>query len=90
VTEAASPGQIVCAAIYITRSHLIIKHFHASDHCVTETLRYTVRQCVAMLLYIVVRPEQKCARGNVMKNNVCCLICVCSCFEMISKFYILW
>jgi hypothetical protein len=59
-------------------------------HCVTllqKNLRTTLRQYVAVLLYIMLWSEQICVRGIVMKSNkVCCLISLCSCFVIKLKF----
>jgi len=39
-----------------------------------------VRQYIALLFYIILRSEQKCIAGNIMKNSkICCLISVYSC-----------
>jgi hypothetical protein len=44
---------------------------------------------IALLFYIILWSQQKYVAGNIMKNStVYCLMCVCSCFVMISKFYI--
>jgi hypothetical protein len=67
----------------------ILYIFYALCHFLTQELCTCVRQHVAMPLYVMFRPEQKCVRGNIIKNNkLYCLISVCSCFIIILKFYI--